>query len=267
MRMRIKPCRRAWTAENGSTFDDTYEANQDLAFFEDEYEDEGPLDSHHPYWAVREKMTSSAMTELTTWKRDTFFEGMLKSQPSFRLACPYYRRNPDEYLSCLLHCDLRTTTEVKQHLWRAHRQPPYCPACCATFRNPFERDRHIRSRTCRKKKTCVVGGVSERQRLLLSKATSTKFAVEEQWYLMWHIMFPTLLRPKSPYLGDGLEGIVMWARVFWEIEGKRFIANFLQDQGIHSQGLPANAWAVSRIYVATLEDLIRDCTSSTKYNA
>ncbi|KAK4191014.1 hypothetical protein QBC35DRAFT_488007 [Podospora australis] len=65
--------------------------------------------------------------------------------PQRRLACPYFKRNPNYYQEWRT-CPgpgWTTTHRVKEHLYRCHTLPITCPRCHTTFETPREQLDHL----------------------------------------------------------------------------------------------------------------------------
>ena len=115
-----------------------------------------------------------------------------------RLACPFYKRYPEEFHECGCK-DYENTSRIKQHLTKRHRQPNLCPSCHREFRDYAVMANHIRERNCETRPQETVFCVSQRQEEQL-KSRSTHKTNEERWYAIFKILFPGDPLPSSPYL-------------------------------------------------------------------
>ncbi len=126
------------------------------------------------------------------------------------LACPFFKHNPTEYIGCLLRHRLTSTSFVKQHLQRVHRQPIHCPACGSAFSNESEQHRHVRQQSCERKDFRHPGINSDQ----LSQVREPLRGLDERerWNSMWKILFPYEPLPDSPYVGSAEEEILNMTR-------------------------------------------------------
>ena len=92
---------------------------------------------------------------------------------------------------------------IRQHLLRVHQIPIHCVRCSKVFISEDERDRHLRdAATCVIQAPRVWDGVSEAQKRQLAKRVSCRKTKEENWYLIYDILFPGSPRPDSPYVDN-----------------------------------------------------------------
>lgn len=98
---------------------------------------------------------------------------------------------------------LGTYTDSRQHVLRVHQIPVHCPRCSQVFATADERDIHFRETSvCTVQPAGVWDGVSETQKTQLAKRVSSKKSKEENWYLVYEILFPNSPKPDSPYIDD-----------------------------------------------------------------
>ncbi|KAI0124762.1 hypothetical protein BJ170DRAFT_685643 [Xylariales sp. AK1849] len=116
-------------------------------------------------------------------------------------ACPFFKSDPVTYRSCSTSI-LKDIRRVKQHLWRSHTLPLYCPICQVTFTQEANRDRHIIERVCSTRPPRQFAGITIQQRERLSRRSNPCDTKETQWFKMWDIVFPGVPRPRSPYVGN-----------------------------------------------------------------
>lgn len=87
----------------------------------------------------------------------------------------------------------------RQHLSRRHRIPLHCPSCSQEFDSELDRDLHIRMRSCEVLPPRKWDGIDETKKSLLERRISTKEKTkEENWYIIYEILFPDTPRPRSP---------------------------------------------------------------------
>ncbi|RYP63110.1 hypothetical protein DL769_007067 [Monosporascus sp. CRB-8-3] len=134
-----------------------------------------------------------------------------------------------KYLNCRANV-LRRIKDVKQHILRKHKKPDfYCPVCFQVFDEARARDNHIQARNCVSQPKLTYDGISAEQRKALSNASRGK-TIKEQWCDTWHVIFPDIQPPKSPYLGSYKEEMVSLFRSFWYKRRSRIISDVLNAQ-------------------------------------
>jgi len=71
--------------------------------------------------------------------------------------------------------------------------------CFETFQDVEERDLHLRmTAQCPVRERKTWDGISENQSQQLKKRVSRTNSTEENWYLVYEVLFPNSQRPKSP---------------------------------------------------------------------
>ncbi|KAK7972177.1 hypothetical protein PG988_006311 [Apiospora saccharicola] len=147
-------------------------------------------------------------------------------------ACPFLKRFPLKYRDCSKFT-FKRVRDVKQHLNRIHRTPEfYCPRCYVTFNGAKDRDEHTRDMKCQTQHANGrFEGVTEEQKeqLLLNKGRNKSH--EEQWFLIWDIVFPGTSRPKSVYRFNPQEEAVMLLRDVWNTKQREILADVGQADG------------------------------------
>jgi hypothetical protein len=132
------------------------------------------------------------------------------------LACPFYKFNSREHRHCCIS-KLRTITRVKyvyadqssschllltlsrQHLDRCHQPPIHCSSCFREFKTEERRIEHSRVRpSCTVVPVKTWNAVNTAQKQRLKARFSSKKSPEENWYIMFDILFPDAPRPRSP---------------------------------------------------------------------
>ncbi|KAH8156284.1 hypothetical protein CIB48_g11965 [Xylaria polymorpha] len=145
------------------------------------------------------------------------------------LACPYLFKDYESHLGCRKY-ELSRIRDVKQHLSRQHRRPPYCPRCYITFNKEKERDEHLRAQQqCESRALVEIDGLSDSQQNRLSKRANSKHTVEEQWYFIWDTLFPNTARPDSVYLDKTFSDEMFCLRQYMMNEGSTIISNALKE--------------------------------------
>ncbi|KAM7211495.1 hypothetical protein V8F06_013115 [Rhypophila decipiens] len=143
------------------------------------------------------------------------------------LACPFWKLDPSKHWECFFR---RTTTVsyVKQHLARRHTPTFYCHRCFAIFETEPVYDHHVIAASCTRE--AKLEGISQTQSKQLSK--KSKGTLENQWFAMWDILFPTEPRPLSVYIDSDQSKDFCLMREFSQRQG----VSILQDE-IRASGL------------------------------
>lgn len=155
-------------------------------------------------------------------------------------ACPYTKKDPMSYRDCYKYT-LSRIRDVKQHLARCHRNPPYCPRCMGTFQTEEERDGHIREFSCPSRQPTRLDGITEAQRQQLAKRSTPNATPEDQWFAVFDILFPGHEpRPKSPYVDRELLQDITQYQDFLTSHGPRILSQVLEERGIITFNYLAN---------------------------
>lgn len=142
-------------------------------------------------------------------------------------ACPFFAKNPDRYVNCLKHHELRSMDDVRRHILQDHRLPFYCPTCKNAFGLASARNQHIIGRTCEFLDEFPFDGISEDHRKSIA---NTRYipTEESQWHQTWRILFPHLETPASHLRGGpGLK--VSKFRAFWHRHGQAVLEKALSQ--------------------------------------
>ncbi|KAK9775000.1 putative C2H2-type domain-containing protein [Seiridium cardinale] len=154
--------------------------------------------------------------------------GMRNEEPL--LACPFYKRFPGKHHDCSRYV-LKRGKDVKQHLKRLHTTPAlYCARCYQTFHNTKDRDEHARDAKCPVLHDPQFEGVTEDQRKKLDQSTKRSKSLEEQWHIIWDVIFPGVEHPKSPFMGNPQTEAVSLLRDLWNRRGADILAS-VPDNG------------------------------------
>lgn len=131
------------------------------------------------------------------------------------LACPFQKRNPHEHQRCLKYT-LHRVKDVKQHVYRHHKQPDYyCARCSTIFATVTDRDEHTRRADCTKAPMRQFEGITDEQRSMLHKSSSRTLSHQDQWFQMWDLIFPGEKRPASALVGSFTEETIPLIRSLW----------------------------------------------------
>lgn len=139
------------------------------------------------------------------------------------LACPFWKLNPKKHCNCFFK-KMTKIAYVKQHLTRRHTSGLYCQRCFKIFEDEQNLERHLTGVPCTRDSSARLEVVSHRQSLMLS--AKSKGTVEEQWYAIWHILFPTDARPSSIHIdADSSQDLAL----FREFSQKHGLAVMLEE--------------------------------------
>lgn len=160
------------------------------------------------------------------------------SDRQLTFACPYTKKDPMSFRGCYKY-KLSRIRDVKQHLARCHRMPPYCPRCMGTFDTEDERDEHIREFSCPSQPLIRLDGITESQRSRLAKKSASNASPEAQWFAVFDIVFPGHKpRPQSPYVDSELLQDITLYQDFLRSHGPRILSRVLDEQGVVTWHLP-----------------------------
>lgn len=149
-------------------------------------------------------------------------------------ACPFSKRHPVAHKRCY-RFHLKRIRDVKQHLRRRHHNPIYCPVCRQVFDDEDARDRHVIARTCPPNPLPVVQGITEAQKKKLGERCTSGLSEEDQWFLVFDIVFPGCARPKSPYVDPLLTEELRSFQDFQASEGPRIVTDYFRRRGLLDQ--------------------------------
>ncbi|KAK6857283.1 hypothetical protein PG995_007470 [Apiospora arundinis] len=141
-------------------------------------------------------------------------------------ACPFLKMYPHKHRDCSKF-EFKRVRDVKQHLNRIHRTPDfYCARCYATFPGAKERDEHARDAQCQNVQADFrFEGITQVQKELLMQNKTRNKSHEEQWFLIWDIVFPGASRPDSVYRCNAEEEAVVLLRDVWNERHREFLAD------------------------------------------
>ena len=144
------------------------------------------------------------------------------------LACPFYKKAPGKYMSCLWKYRLNRTSDVTQHLNRNHRQPLYCDRCGAIFPTLEGLSLHGRSEEpCMRGAAFSYDGISRDQRFLLRGTRTRGLTEAERWFRIWDIVFPKVPRPESPYVVNELSEVLQFFKDGIQLHGQGLVTDYL----------------------------------------
>lgn len=148
------------------------------------------------------------------------------------LACPLFVANPARHKQCLVQHSLRSISSLIAHLKRDHPDPIYCPICGELFDNEFERDDHIRARSCDCHDFDITRGVPPLQGLRIEEEDDQNLREEDRWRHIYHILFPTakLPRRRAVYLDRGVPLAISMAKDYWRKNGRELVEKYLSEK-------------------------------------
>ncbi len=121
--------------------------------------------------------------------------------PRKLFACPFWKKNPTKHQACFPR-KLARIRDVKQHLTRKHC-PLYCESCKRVFEQLQDQQEHVvatGATRCVPRPFEALDGVKHHQQRMLREKSNSKHTAEEQWYVIWDILFEDIPRPNSPYM-------------------------------------------------------------------
>lgn len=177
------------------------------------------------------------------------------STPPKQLACPFYLKYPEKHVKCLKHSDLRTISDVVDHMCYQHRQPFYCPACKSTFNTAAGRDSHIVDRSCEIKDGSDPDGISEDQKWRLLRIT--KPLNQKRGYVqIWRILFPESPQPTSHNLCSATELTITSFRQYWSLHGRTLVSDYLRQRNLKGFGIRSEERDLSALYSLVLNEVL-----------
>lgn len=150
----------------------------------------------------------------------------------FSLTYPFAKKDPIKYRHC--YSKLITKIQyVKQHLYRHHQIPIFCPRCKGEFSTDnFLREHAESDIVCTPNFADIPEGVSKEQSERLARRVSPKMTLEAQWYSIFEILFPGCQLPASPYVNKDhtveLRGFTDMMRT----TGRQLIVRRLEELGL-----------------------------------
>lgn len=144
-------------------------------------------------------------------------------------ACPFAKKDPVRWRPCYKP-QLKKISYVKQHLYRTHLQPLFCTRCGMVFNNQEALSQHLRStRVCEVREITEPEGLTIAQRQQLSQRASSKLSEEEQWFVVFEIVFPGHPRPSTPYVDPDMSEDLSSFRDYISTEGPGILVEQLQN--------------------------------------
>ncbi|KAK7947150.1 uncharacterized protein PG986_011471 [Apiospora aurea] len=146
------------------------------------------------------------------------------------LLCPHFFQGR---WGEVCHQQYKRIGDVRQHLWRRHRQILHCPVCGLAFDSEEDSETHINQRTCVPAAFYHPGMTRDQWGDICARAQAPPHTVnggdEERWFQIWDILFPGQPRPPSPYIDGSLFAMQFdyIARMFVDEGGARALVTEL----------------------------------------
>ena len=118
----------------------------------------------------------------------------------------------------------------RQHLSRRHRIPIHCARCSKSFESEGLRDQHLREETCEVLPAKEWDGINDVQRKQLEGRVSWKRSREENWYIIYEILFPRAPLPASPFIAIGLSQELSALQDFIALEGPAIVDEIVRTE-------------------------------------
>jgi hypothetical protein len=186
-----------------------------------------------------------------------------KPQPQLRFACPFYKRDPEQYHYCQRY-EIQKHSHVVQHIRRQHLGPTnYCSRCSKIFVSQSERDQHIRVGNCLRR-PLEISGVTQDQLRDIVALRGRRIPDSERWY--WDILFPHIPRPNSPYLQNGPLEWFSFTNSFLREFGSQTLGDVLRDMGINALSSEQTE-DVMRQFLERSEQLLQGRLDSSQTNS
>ncbi|KAI0133028.1 hypothetical protein F4776DRAFT_625812 [Hypoxylon sp. NC0597] len=210
----------------------------------------------------RKGMNSEQMTDEVN--RDAIFLG--PDVPLNRhIACPFYIRDPDQHAKCLTRANLREIKDVKQHLWNAHRLPPYCPICGEIFSTTVSSDNHIRRRSCTPRGVPCPEGINLQQMQQLARRVEDWVPEHLQWLSIWAIVFPGADLPDPTYPLSAIESAVCSFRDYWSSHGEHIVSDFLEEKGLRDYESKDEERSLAALHATVLDQVVDHLVEKFKH--
>ncbi|KAH8899033.1 hypothetical protein GQ53DRAFT_817238 [Thozetella sp. PMI_491] len=149
------------------------------------------------------------------------------------LACPFWKRHRDSHFRCS-KLALNRIRDVKQHLNRRHYQEFHCPRCFTIFEEEQALDSHIRGQIVCQPSSGRLDGMSHHQHRALCKKSKPNQSAEEQWFVIWDILFLGHERPESAYVDPEFSEDFHEFQRFTQRRGPELLENLLNMNGVWS---------------------------------
>ncbi|VUC24024.1 unnamed protein product [Clonostachys rosea] len=149
-------------------------------------------------------------------------------------ACPFYRKDPFQYVDCVNY-RLTRLSDVKQHLQRRHLDDlsMRCPICTEVFTSSSEREKHVKSSTCCINSTSLEPlspNFEQSSQPMLKTRSSRGMTPSEMYFDLWDGLFGKDTRPLNPYLGPVFLETTATLRGLWETERSSILRSIISGK-------------------------------------
>ncbi|KAM5360289.1 hypothetical protein ACJZ2D_013848 [Fusarium nematophilum] len=152
--------------------------------------------------------------------------------PQRQLACPYWKLDPDKHRGCFPKKLVRIR-DVKQHLSRKHTPEFYCECCFKIFKDEDSHQAHVTHASgdvCIRDPSASLDGISHQRHRQLSKKSNPKLSEEQQWFVIWDVLFPGAQRPRSAYLDHALSEQICQFQEYCHKHGPAMLDGVLEPE-------------------------------------
>ena len=113
------------------------------------------------------------------------------SEAGPRFACPFFKHDPNRYRHRRT-CGgpgWPTVHRMKEHLYRSHAQPIFCPRCYAMFDSDGDFSAHIRGNPCLTSDPQPIDGIDRKTFESLKKRSPALRLEEDKWRGVYQLLF------------------------------------------------------------------------------
>jgi hypothetical protein len=138
------------------------------------------------------RVSPVASQEIGPSKRRKDDSEFSESESGPRFACPFFKKDPQKYKTHRTCPGPGWTTvhRVKEHLYRRHSQPTYCPKCYRVFAKDALLNAHLRANQCPVLAGEPPEGLTNEQKEKLKKRGLPSQSEEDRWREVYRILFP-----------------------------------------------------------------------------
>jgi hypothetical protein len=128
-----------------------------------------------------------------------------------RFACPFYKHDPNRYRNRRT-CPgpgWPTVHRMKEHLYRSHAQPIYCPRCYTMFDGDGDLANHLRSNPCQMSAPQPIEGIDRETLNTLRRRSPPLRLEEDKWRDTYRALFPDVAESDIPSPCKPLSYVIM----------------------------------------------------------
>lgn len=173
------------------------------------------------------------------WKAHT---GQDQSQATHWLACPFWKRNPENHPACIV-LRLENIEHVRLHLFQKHLLDCYyCQVCFEAFENEQDYQQHIASESpCPANPGITLPELMGLQQQALIDTIPKNANLFQEWLAIWDVLFPGTGRPSSPSMNfETWEHLDAWVD-FCDRRASYLVVDEILDSDVGSGLSPSNA--------------------------